>query len=96
MGGRFNLPPYFTGGKLPTDIFVWYWVSSIFLTILLFRPAKKFILVQRIRKIERKDKRKLTEEEIGALEKKTIPMTVFIVLTFSLIFNRILMSKYFL
>lgn len=81
---------------MPTDIFVWYWVSSIFLTILIFRPAKKFILVQRIRKIERKDKRKLSEEEISVIEKKTIPMTVFIVLSFSLLFNRILMGKYFL
>jgi len=81
---------------LPTSIFVWYWASSIFLTILIFRPAKKFILVQRIRKIERKDKRKLSEEEISAIEKKSIPMTVFIVLSFSLLFNRILMGKYFL
>ena len=81
---------------MPTDIFVWYWVSSIFLAIILFKPAKKFILVQRVRKIERKDKRKLSEEEISALEKKTIPMAVFIILSFSLIFNRILMSKYFL
>ena len=64
--------------------------------MLLFRPAKKFILVQRIRKIERKDKRKLSEEEITEIEKKTIPMTVFIVLSFALIFNRILMGKYFL
>ena len=64
--------------------------------MLLFRPAKKFILVQRIRKIERKDKRKLSEEEITEIGKKTIPMTVFIVLSFSLIFNRILMGKYFL
>jgi hypothetical protein len=64
--------------------------------MVLFRPAKKFILVQRIRKIERKEKRKLSKEEISAIEKKSIPMTVFIVLSFSLLFNRILMSKYFL
>ena len=81
---------------MPTNIFVWYWLSSIFLAIVLFRPAKKFILVQRIRKIERKDKRKLSEEEVSAIEKKSIPMTVFIILTFSLIFNRILMGRYFL
>jgi hypothetical protein len=66
------------------------------LTVILFRPAKKFILVQRIRKSERKDKRKLSEDEISGLEKKTIPMTVFIVLSFALIFNRILMGRYFL
>ncbi len=81
---------------MPTGIFVWYWVSSIFLTILLFRPAKKFILVQRIRKAERTAKRALSEEETSEIERKSIPMTVFIVLSFSLIFNRILMGKYFL
>ena len=81
---------------MPTNIFVWYWVSSIFLAVILFRPAKKFILVQRIRKAERKGKRKLSEDEISGLEKKSIPMTVFIVLSFALIFNRILMGRYFL
>ena len=81
---------------MPTGIFVWYWVSSIFLTILVFRPAKKFVVVQRVRKIERNEKRKLSEEEVSEIERKSIPMTVFIILSFSLLFNRILMGKYFL
>jgi hypothetical protein len=81
---------------LPTGIFVWYWISSLFLAILLFRPAKKFIVVQKVRKAERNIKRQLTEEETAEIERKTIPVTVFIVLTFSLLFNRILMGKYFL
>lgn len=84
------------GRDLPTGIFVWYWISSIFLAILLFRPTKKFILVQKIRKAEKNMKRQLTEYEIRDIEKKTIPVTVFIILTFSLLFNRILMGKYFL
>ena len=62
----------------------------------MFRPVKKLILAQKIRKAERNTKRQLTEEEVKAIEKKTIPITVFIVLTFSLLFNRILMGKYFL
>ena len=81
---------------MPTGIFVWYWISSLFLAILLFRPAKKFIVVQKVRKAERNIKRQLTEEETAEIERKTIPVTVFIVLTFSLLFNRILMGKYFL
>lgn len=32
------------GGNLSTGVFVWYWVSSIFLAIVLFKPVKKFIL----------------------------------------------------
>lgn len=74
---------------------VWYWVSSIFLAVLLFRPTKKFILAQRINKAERKLKRQLTEDERSDLEKRTVPMTAFIVITFSLLFNNVLMGRYF-
>lgn len=79
-----------------TGVFVWYWVSSIFLAIVLFKPVKKFIFVQRVNKSERKLKRALTEEEIKELEKRTIPMVAIIVVTFSLIFNRLLIQQYFL
>ncbi len=81
---------------MSTGVFVWYWLSSIFLAIVLFKPAKKFILVQRVNKAERKLKRPLSEEELKNLEKRSIPMTVFIVLTFSLLFNRILIGKFYL
>jgi hypothetical protein len=73
----------------------WYWVSSILLAFLLFRPAKKFIFVQRVRKGERKLKRQLTEEEIKDLEKRTTPITAFIVIIFSLLFNSVIMGKYY-
>lgn len=84
------------GGNLSTGVFVWYWVSSIFLAIVLFKPVKKFIFVQRVNKSERKLKRALTEAEITELEKRTIPMVAIIVVTFSLIFNRLLIGQYFL
>ena len=74
---------------------VWYWVSSIFLALLIFRPTKKFIFVQRVRKAERKLKRDLTEEERKDLEKRTIPMTAVIGITFALLFNGIIMDKYY-
>ena len=74
---------------------IWYWVSSIGLAALLFRPAKKFILVQRLTRTTRKLKRQLTEDEIRDLEKKTIPMAALIVVTFSFLFNTVIMKKYF-
>ena len=73
----------------------WYWASSIGLAALLFRPAKKFILSQRLTRITRKLDRQLTEDEIRDLEKKTIPMTALIVITFSFLFNSVIMNKYF-
>ena len=74
---------------------IWYWVSSLGLAALLFRPVKKFILVQRLKRTAAKLKRPLTEDEIKDLEKRTIPMTVFIVITFSLLFNSVIIGKYF-
>jgi len=74
---------------------IWYWISSIGLAALLFRPAKKVILSQRVRRTERKLNRQLTEDERKDLEKRTIPMAVFIVVTFSFLFNTVIMNKYF-
>ena len=74
---------------------IWYWISSIGLAALLFRPAKKLIITQRVRKAERKLDRPLNEDEIQDLEKRSIPITVFIVVTFSFLFNTVIMNKYF-
>jgi hypothetical protein len=74
---------------------IWYWVSSLGLAALLFRPVKKFILVQRLKRTAAKLKRQLTEDEIKDLEKRTSPWTVFIVIIFSLLFNSVIMGKYY-
>jgi hypothetical protein len=74
---------------------IWYWISSIGLAALLFRPAKKMIFSVRVRRAERKLDRELTDDERTDLEKRTIPVTVFIVVTFSFLFNSVIMNKYF-
>ena len=76
-------------------IVVWRWISTIFLALLLFKPVKKFILVQRVNKSERKLKRALTEEEIKELDRRTIPMIAIIVITFSMFFNNVIMNKFY-
>ena len=76
-------------------ISVWFGISSIFLAFVLFKPVNKLIYVQRVRKAERKHKRDLTEEERKELKKKTIPVTAIIVITFSILFNSVVMGKYF-
>jgi hypothetical protein len=104
MGGYLGIPPYFQqagrevkkGGILVMDAMtIWYWISSIGLAALLYRPAKKVIFTQRVRRAERKLDRQLTEDEIQDLKKRTIPMTVFIVVTFSFLFNSVIINKYF-
>jgi len=74
---------------------IWYVVSSIILAALLFRPVKKLIFVQRIRRAEAKLKRALTEEERKEIEKKTVPVAALITLTFAFLFNGIIMGKYY-
>ena len=74
---------------------IWYWISSIGLAAILFRPAKKMIFSLRVRRAERKIDRPLTEDERQDLEKRTIPITVFIVVTFSFLFNTVIINKYF-
>ena len=74
---------------------IWYWISSLGLAALLFRPAKKFIFSQRLKRATAKLKRQLTEDEIQDLEKRTIPITALIVITFSFLFNSVIMNKYF-
>ena len=74
---------------------IWYWISSIGLAALLFRPAKKFIISQRLSRTARKLDRQLTEDEIKDLEKRTIPVAALIVITFSFLFNSVIMNKYF-
>ncbi len=76
-------------------IVVWRWISTIFLAVVLFRPAKKFILAQKLNKAERKLKRAMTEEEIKEVERRTIPVIAIIVITFSMFFNNVIMNKFY-
>jgi len=76
-------------------ISVWFGISTIFLAFVLFKPVNKSIFVQRVRKAERKLKRDLTEEEREVHKKKSVPITAIIVLTFAILFNSVIMGKYF-
>ncbi|UCD35167.1 MAG: hypothetical protein JSU90_12900 [Nitrospiraceae bacterium] len=74
---------------------VWRWASSLILAVLLFIPVKRLIFVQKVRRAEGKLKRQVTEDERKEIERRTIPITAFIVILFSFLFNSMIMSKYF-
>ncbi|UCE79476.1 MAG: hypothetical protein JSV13_02260 [Nitrospiraceae bacterium] len=80
---------------MTTGMLIWYWISSLILAALLYRPVKKFIYVSRVRRAEKKLKRETTEAERKEMEKKAIPLSVAIAVTFSFIFNKIILIKYF-
>ena len=81
---------------MTTGLLIWYLATSILMAAILFRPVKKFIFVQKVRKAEGKLKRALSEEERQELEKKSVPVTAVIVVTFAFVFNKILIHNYFI
>ncbi len=76
-------------------ISVWFGISSIFLAFVLFKPVNKSIYIQRVRRAEAKLKRDLTETERKEIEKRTTPITAVIVIVFAILFNSVIMGKYF-
>lgn len=75
---------------------IWFFVSFMILAAALYKPVKNVIYVGKVRKFERKMKRESTEEERQAIEKKTVPLVVVLVVTFSFIFTKVLIGKYFM
>ena len=53
---------------MTTGLLIWYLATSILMAAILFKPVKKFIFVQKVRKAEGKLKRELSEEERQELE----------------------------
>jgi hypothetical protein len=85
-----------SGGVLHLGFLTWFWATTVVLAVLLYRPVKRVIYVGRVRTFERKAKRAATDEEQRTIEKKTVPLVVVLVVTFSFLFNRVLMAEYFL
>lgn len=77
-------------------LYMWYYFSAIVLAALLYRPVRNIIVGGRVRRFERTQKRESTEEERSEIQKKAIPLVSVIVVTFSLLFTRFLVVKYFL
>jgi hypothetical protein len=57
--------------------------------------VQRLIVGPRIRKLERKLKRESTLEEREVIKKKAIPLVVVLVITFSFIFNKVLIGKFY-
>ena len=73
-----------------------YWITSFALALAIYKPAKKLIVVQKVRRAERKLKRDTTEEERKEIERRSIPMIIFIVMAFAFLFNKVIMSKFYM
>ncbi len=66
---------------------LYYFLTSAILAALLFYPAWRLIWVLSVRRIERKTKRKLSEQEIAGQRRRAAFLAFFLVLIFSFVFN---------
>lgn len=80
---------------MKVQLIIWYVVSTAALSFFLYKPVNKFIYTRRVRRAENKLGRDTTEEEKKEIEKKTSRFAMGFVIIFSILFNQMLMGKYF-
>ncbi|MCZ6575203.1 MAG: hypothetical protein ACE10E_12890 [Acidiferrobacterales bacterium] len=66
---------------------VYFTVSVLILTALLFFPVSKLVWVLSVRRLERRLKRKLSEEEIDGQLRRARLIAVILALLFSFLFS---------
>ncbi len=74
---------------------IWYGATSFLMGLLLFFPTRKFILALSANRAQRKLNRELTEDEINRLRKRSMYISVIVSMSFSFIYNRVIMFKFF-
>ena len=74
---------------------IWFGVTSFVFAALLFFPVRKLLLGLNINRIQAKQKRAVTEEEVQALKKKVNVIAAIIAVTFAFFYNKYMMLKFF-
>ena len=74
---------------------VWYGVTSFIFAAILFFPVQKLLLAININRIQNKNKRAVTEDEIETLKKKVNVIATIIAVTFAFFYNKYMMLKFF-
>lgn len=70
-----------------------YNLSSILLGVLLFFPIRKMVLGMQVNRLQTREKRDIRSEELAALKKRVTVITAIIAVTFSFVYNKILIYK---
>ena len=70
---------------------LWYWGSTLVLAVLLYFPIRKLIWVASVRRLERRQGRKSTEEERAERQRIARILAALIAVTFAFLYNRTLM-----
>ena len=74
---------------------VWYGATSFLFAVVLFFPVRKLLMAININRIQAKNKRPITEEELQVLRKKVNVIAALIAVTFAFFYNKYMMVKFF-
>jgi hypothetical protein len=73
----------------------WYGITSFLFAVVLFFPVRKLLMAININRIQAKNKRAITEEEVQGLRKKVNVIAAVISVTFAFFYNKYMMVKFF-
>ena len=74
---------------------LWYGATSFLFAVILFFPVRKLLMAININRIQSKNKRAITEEEVRTLRKKVNVIAAIIAVTFAFFYNKYIMLKFF-
>lgn len=72
----------------------WYGVTSFIFAAVLFFPVRKLLMSININRIQNKNKRAVTEEEVLALRKKVNIIAAIISVTFAFFYNKFMIVQF--
>ena len=73
----------------------WYGVTSFLFAAVLFFPVRKLLMSNNINRIQAKNKKALTEEEIQILRNKVNVIAAILSVSFAFFYNKYMMLKFF-
>lgn len=71
---------------------LWFWGSAVVLAVVLYYPVTKFVWVIRVRRFEKKNDGKSTEEDRQRHLRQARFISILIVLLFAFIYTRTLIA----
>jgi hypothetical protein len=73
---------------------LWYGVTSFIFAAVLFFPVRKLLMSININRIQNKNKRAVTDEEVKILRKKVNVIAAIISVTFAFFYNKFMMVQF--
>ncbi len=72
----------------------WYGITSFLFAAVLFFPVRKLLMAININRIQNKQKRAVTEEELQIIRKKVNIVAAIISVSFAFFYNKYMMVKF--